>query len=152
MTTLSRAWAEKGKPFVVKTKQGRENIHAYFSVDPKHGEAMLSIIPLVNTEAMTIFLDEVAQGFPGRKILMFMDRAGWHTAKKLPVPKDITIAFLPPRSPELNPVERIWKHIRQGVMHNRVFDSLLDVLDALNESLMDLGSGDLKRICACGYL
>lgn len=152
MTTLSRAWAEKGKPFVVKAKQGRESVHAYASVDPWLGEGVLSLKPKANTEAMGDFLDEVATVFPGRKVLMFMDNAGWHTAKKLPVPPDITIAFLPPRSPELNPVERLWRHIRQGHMHNRVFDGLQQVLGALDEALKDLGSEDLKRICACGYL
>jgi putative transposase len=152
MTTLSRAWAEKGRPFVVKTRQGRENVHAYFAVDPQRGEAMLSINPLVDTETMASFLAEVRAAFPERKVLMFLDQAGWHVAKKLAVPRGITISYLPPRSPELNPVELLWRHVRQGVMHNRVFDSLAEVLDALDEALMGLGSDDLKRICTCGYL
>lgn len=152
MTTFSRAWAERGKSFVVKAKQGRESVHAYFTVDPKLGEAMLYLNPLVNTEAMASFLVEVAKAFPRRKILMFLDRAGWHVAKKLSVPRSITISPLPPHSPELNPAELLWRHVRQGVMHNRVFDSLKEVLDALDEALMGLGSDDLKRICACGYL
>jgi hypothetical protein len=101
---------------------------------------------------MGAYLDEVAAAFPGKEVPMFLDNAAWHTAKKLPVPQGITIAFLPPRSPELNPVERLWRHIRQGHMHNRVFDGLPQVLDALDEALMVLGSEDLKRICACGYL
>lgn len=152
MTTLGRAWAQKGRPFVVKAKQGREQVYAYFAADPKEGEAVLSLLPLVCAEAMNIFLEQVALAFPGRKVLMFLDRAGWHTAKKLRIPKDIMLMFLPPRSPELNPVERLWKHIRQAVMHNQVFDMLREVLAALDESLMSLGPEDLKRICACSYL
>ncbi|MET4698014.1 transposase [Constrictibacter sp. MBR-5] len=66
-----------------------------------------------------------------------MDRAGWHGTDKLDVPKNLTIILLPPRSPELNPVENVWQYLRQNWLSNRVFqdhDALLDAgCDAWNK-------------------
>ena len=58
-----------------------------------------------------------------------LDQAGWHTTAKLAVPANITILPLPPRSPELNPVENIWpdeniwQFIRNNWLSNRIFKS-----------------------------
>src|SRR3954470_9606542 len=52
---------------------------------------------------------EVAQAVaPGAHGVMLMDRAGWHRAKDLVVPDNLTLVLLPARAPELNPVENIW--------------------------------------------
>jgi len=59
-----------------------------------------------------------------------MDRAGWHVTEKLKVAKNLTILFLPSRSPELNPVENIWQYLRQNWLSNRVFDDYDAILDA----------------------
>jgi transposase len=56
------------------------------------------------------------------------DRAGWHTTGMLRVPANITIVFIPPRSPELNPQENIWQFIRQNWLSNRVFKTYDDIL------------------------
>jgi transposase len=42
-----------------------------------------------------------------------LDRAGWHTAKRLAVPSNVTLVWLPPHSPQLNPVERLWLFLRE---------------------------------------
>jgi transposase len=58
-----------------------------------------------------------------------LDRAGWHVSTKLTVPDNITLLPLPPRSPELNPVENIWQFLRDNWLSNRVFVSYEDILD-----------------------
>ncbi len=58
-----------------------------------------------------------------------MDQAGWHTSAKLNVPANITILTLPPRAPELNPVENIWQFMRDNWLSNRVFSSHDDIVD-----------------------
>ena len=57
-------------------------------------------------------------------ILMAMDGAGWHRANALTVPKNMALIFLPPYSPELNPVEHIWDSIRENSFRNKVFNSI----------------------------
>ena len=61
---------------------------------------------------------------------MFMDQAGWHTTKKLALPDNITIDFLPPRSPQCNPQEPVWKVLRRDILGNRHFNSLAEVSKA----------------------
>jgi transposase len=67
-----------------------------------------------------------------------MDKAGWHTTKQLRLPQNIIVWFLPPYSPELNPVEMIWKHIRTKYFNNRIFDTLNDVEKQLSRSLKEV--------------
>jgi transposase len=69
-------------------------------------------------------LDEISsQVAPGAHAILLLDQAGWHTTKKLAVPPNITLLPLPPRSPELNPVENVWQFIRANWLSNRVFKS-----------------------------
>ncbi len=60
--------------------------------------------------------------------LVLLDQAGWHVSKKLPVPDNITLLSLPPKSPELNPVENIWQFMRDNWLSNRVFNSYDGIL------------------------
>ena len=62
-------------------------------------------------------------------VQILLDRAGWHGAETLTVPANITLLPLPPRSPELNPVENIWQFMRQNWLSNRVFKPFKDILD-----------------------
>jgi len=75
-------------------------------------------------------LDEIAsQVAPGAHAVIMLDQAGWHTTDKLVIPDNITLLPLPPRSPELNPVENIWQFMRDNWLSNRVFPSLDQIID-----------------------
>jgi transposase len=71
---------------------------------------------------------------PARGTVLLLDRAGWHTTRELKIPKNITLLFLPSRSPELNPVENLWQFLRQTYLSNRVFQTYEDILDAACET------------------
>jgi hypothetical protein len=65
-------------------------------------------MPYCDTPAMEAHLLEISQAVdPGAHAVLILDQAGWHTSPKLDVPDNITLMPLPPRSPELNPVENI---------------------------------------------
>ena len=60
-------------------------------------------------------LEEIAsQVTPGAHAVIILDQAGWHTTAKLDIPANMTLLPLPPRSPELNPVENIWQYFRDN--------------------------------------
>jgi transposase len=61
------------------------------------------------------------------KTVICCDRAGWHTTNKLKIPKTISLFFLPPSTPEMNPIEQIWKEIRKRGFKNIMFKSLDDL-------------------------
>src|SRR5919202_6384015 len=101
-------------------------------VDPPHGEAEAFSMALEN------FAREVGAG-KGKRVLLVLDRAGWHTAKKkLKVPEGIHLEFLPSHSPELQPSERLWPLSNEGVA-NRYFEEIEELEEALVERCVALG-------------
>jgi transposase len=74
-------------------------------------------------------LDEISsQVSPGAHALLILDRAGWHTTGKLDIPANISLLPLPPRAPELNPVENIWQFMRDNWLSNRIFKSIDEIV------------------------
>ena len=81
-----------------------------------------------------------------------MDGAGWHKARTLVVPQNITILHLPPYSPELNPVERLWAYLRSHYLSNRAYKNYKHLLDAGAHAWQQLTPELLRTVCACPYL
>ena len=80
-------------------------------------------------KAMQWHLDEIsALVTPGAHAVLIIDRAGWHTTGRLEIPSNITLMFLPPRAPELNPVENIWQFMRDNWLSNRIFKTYDDIV------------------------
>jgi transposase len=110
---------------------------------PKTGEVHWLILPSVGAQAFSLALEhfarEVGAGVGKRKrILLVLDRAGWHTAKKrLRVPEGIHLEFLPSHSPELQPSERLWALSNEGVA-NRHFEEIEELEEALVERCVAL--------------
>ena len=86
------------------------------------------------------FLAEVAQRHSQDYILMVLDGAGWHRARELVTPSNMRLVFLPPYSPELNPMEHVWEEIREKWFPNLVFNSLEGVEDRLVQAVFHLES------------
>ena len=116
----------------------REYVYVFGAVSPRDGRHDSLVLPWANTEAMSLFLAEVSQRYPGEYILMFMVQAGWHKAKGLRIPPNMELAFLPPYSPELNPQEQIWDELREKYFGNKLFKSLQAVIDAVVQGLQHL--------------
>ena len=66
---------------------------------------------------------------PGTHAVLLVDQAGWHLSTRLAVPSNITIIAMPPKSPELNPVENIWQYMRDNWLSNRIFSSYENLVD-----------------------
>lgn len=80
---------------------------------------------------MQLHIDKIALNVTrGAHAVLLLDRAGWHIAGDLNWPKNITPILLPSRSPELNPVENVWQHLRANYLSNRVFETYEDIIDA----------------------
>ena len=94
------------------------------------GTGAALVLPACNSEAMQLHLDEIAiKVSPGAHAILLLDQAGWHGAKILKVPSNITLMPLPPRAPELNGQENIWQFMRQNWLSNRIFKSFDDIVD-----------------------
>ncbi len=138
ISTARRCWAPRGMRPNVPSQMVREYTYAYVAVSPHDGAMDSLIMPEVSEQAMSIFLREVSERYPGEFILMAMDGAGWHKAKTLKIPENMALIFLPPYSPELNPVEHVWDNIREDGFRNEVFNSIEAVEDQLSRCLAAL--------------
>jgi len=115
------------------------------------------MMPTADTHAMQCHLDEISKTVAGgAHAVILMDQAGWHTTPALQIPGNLSLMFLPPKSPELNPVENIWQFMRQTWLANRVSDTYDDILDAgrsawnklieLPETITSIGSRSWAQI------
>jgi transposase len=138
ISTPRRCWAPRGMRPDVPCQIVREYTYAYVAASPHDGAMDSLILPHVSEQAMSIFLREVSDRHQDEFILMVMDGAGWHKAKALSVPDNMALFFLPPYSPQLNPVEHIWESIRENGFRNQVFNSIEAVENQLMESLAAL--------------
>ena len=89
------------------------------------------VLPLVDTAAMNLHLAEIsAQIAADAHAVVILDQAGWHGAKGLRVPHNISLLPLPPDSPELNPVENLWQFLKHNFLNARIFASYDAIVDA----------------------
>jgi transposase len=103
--------------------------YIFGAICPKKGKGAGLVLPYCDTEAMNQHLKEISWAVdPGAHAVLILDQAGWHVTPKLEVPANITLLFLPPRSPELNPVENVWQFMRDNWLSNRVFADYDDIV------------------------
>ena len=152
LTSLGRSWKSKGADFEVRTKMGRESLYVFGTVTPCSGELFAATYEKSNTEAKNDFLKKFSARRAGRHVIMLLDRAGWHTTGKLEIPGNVSLVFLPPVSPQLNPIERLWKKIKTDIFHNRIHDKIADVRGVIDRALATLSNATVASICACSYL
>lgn len=145
-------WGLKGVRLVRPVCPGYKNFYVYSAVSPTSGESFHLTLPWVNIRMMNLYLEKRSAAHADRDIRLVMDRAGWHVSKDLNIPKNIKLIFLPPYSPELNPVERLWQWLRRHACRNRAFTSLTAVLDAVSEQIKNLGRDTLASLCRCNYI
>ena len=130
-------WAPYPLRPTVKAMLTHQYVYAYAAVSPMDGCVDSLVLPSVNGECMAHFLLEVARRHPDENIIMVLDGAGWHRGTMV-LPSNLKLHFLPPYSPELNPVEQLWAHLREKHFHNRAFDSLDALEDRLVNALREL--------------
>jgi transposase len=136
----------------MKVKVGYKNFYLYGAVNPKTGDHFELILPRADTQCMNIFLDEMAKNLGDKKVIFVMDGAGWHKSNDLNIPSNFTIIFLPPYSPELNPVERFWLHIKQNTIKNSIYYTLKALEDRVCDFVNQLNSNEVASICRADYM
>jgi len=151
-STTMRMWAERGKPLNVKVQQGFKNFYGYSAVCPFDGDSYSLILPNVNTINMNVYLSGLSAYLKGIKVILIMDQAGWHKSKELEKLDNITLIYLPPYSPELNPIEKLWEWLKKECIHNFFYNSLDDMEEALCVEYNKLDNDKLKKLCNCNYM
>jgi transposase len=111
-TTRRRITARGVKPIQLMLPR-YEYFWLYGAVDPSTGESLFLELPALDTPCFQAFLLEFSLAFPDTLNVLVLDGAPPHIAHALVVPENVLLFRLPPYSPELNPVERIWLDLRK---------------------------------------
>jgi transposase len=157
----ANCWAPPKERPCVPSQLIREYKTVYGAVCPETGDAFYQVYKGSNKENMSDFLKALSDKFPDRIILLVLDNASWHltqeqnskrrrknkeakvkfkTPEMLFIPDNIRIVHLPPRTPELNPIEIIWREIRKRGFKNIIFNKLKDVVDKFFEVVENMAN------------
>ena len=139
-------WCKKNIRPSVPCHHIREYRYVYGAVEPLTGESSFLVMPYCNTECMNLFLNQLSQAYSNDRILLCCDGAAWHKSKALKIPENITLFFIPPYTPEMNPIEQIWKEIRKRGFRNEVFSTLEKVIDRLCNTICSLSPAVISSI------
>ena len=121
-------------------------------MEPGADDAFALILPEVSANAMQVYLDKFAETIgPDEHVLLVLDQAGWHEAKTLRIPANITLEPLPPRSPELNPVERVWLFLKEKFLSHRLLDDYEAIVDAAAIAWNRVASEPGRFASLCSY-
>ena len=145
-------WCEKGIRPSVPCHHIREYRYVYGAVEPLTGDSCFLIMPYCNTVCMNLFLRELSCQFPDDIVLLCCDGAAWHKSKTLEVPENIILFYIPPYTPEMNPIEQIWKEIRKRGFRNEIFPTLKKVVDRLEDTICSLPSDVISHITCCNRI
>lgn len=128
-----------------------QSTYLFGAFSPINGDSFLLELPYCNTECFELFLNEFSATNPQELKVIVLDNGAFHKAKRLKVPKNILLVFLPPFSPELNPAEKMWAKFKRAFT-NRLYKSLNEISIFIQEQTKNLLKEDTKKTCAFDYV
>lgn len=151
MTRNGKTLTARGVKPICPFQQVFKSTYLFGAFSPITGDSLQLILPGCNADNFQIFLDTLSIRNPEEFKIMVLDNGAFHKAKKLRVPENIALVFLPPYSPELNPAEKMWaKYKRQFT--NLIFDSLEKLEIFMCQLVMDTTPAEINSICRYTYI
>jgi transposase len=124
------------------------------AVCPETGQAEGLLSPRLNTDVMNIFLEQFSRTLSADEhAVIVWDGAGFHRAKHLKVPENVTLVELPPYSPELNPIENLWHFLKSHHWSNRTYEDFEHLTEAADQAwkMVCLNEETIKTVCRAPY-
>ena len=147
-----RIWAKKGSKPIFYYQGEHIRCNALGAVCPSSGDFTALLMPRADTEIFQMFLDYLNKEIKDKKICLVMDNASWHKAETLNW-GNITPIYLPPYSPDFNPIEELWKVIKDrlfDIYPSRTFEQHFDKLQDVMRQLFN-NKNEVKSICKLNY-
>ena len=146
---LAKTWAKKGQTPQIKSTGKRGSI-ATLSAISKSGHLIFNLKKgRVNSDDIIKFLKQMLKQHRRRHLVVVMDRATTHRSKKVKEfinsQKRLHVFYLPPRSPEFNPDEKVWNHLKNHELKGHQ-EKNLDGLKKLSEKKLKSISKNKKKV------
>lgn len=152
---MTRQWALKGtRPPAWKQTQ-YDYLYVFGAACPQTGQTVGLTAPYLNVDTVNAFFEQFKKETDSKvHVLMIWDQAGFHTSKKIDVPENVTIVPLPPYSPQLNPIEKLWQYLRHHHWANRIYDGYDELTEAVIQAWQEvcLDAKKVKSICRARYI
>ena len=142
---IGRCLTAKGVKAKVIYQHGFKNTYLYGSYSPITGDSYVWEIDGVDSYTFEDYLTAFSKRKPKEFKIVVINNAGFHNALDIEIPENIFLLRLPPYSPELNPSEQIWQHIK-GRFKNQLFETLEDIKDWLYETVRGMDRKLIKSI------
>ena len=157
--TISHTWSPVGEqPKTLSIQRKRERVTGFGSVNPLTGQLIAGFAQSGNTRTFKKHLRKVLKTYQGKgKIIMYVDNVRFHHARILKpfleAHPELEIRYLPPYSPDLNPVERVWWYMRKCITHNRYLSALKERIAKFWQLFSNCMAPNqkLKNICVINY-
>lgn len=133
-------WIKKGESKTLQTTGKQKRLHFVGALDLKDMEILVREYETIDAEAMIRFCKDLESSVNGGELHVILDNAAAHKNRKLTeylAKSRIRLHYLPPYSPNLNPIERLWKVFRETTLYNRYFDSCWDFFAAVRGFFAD---------------
>jgi transposase len=151
ITKEGRMLTAKGVKPICVSHQVYQSTWLFGAFSPITGEHLLMEFPACNADNFQIFLEELACDNLKTLIIMALDNGAFHKAKKLKIPDNIKLVFLPPYSPELNPAEKMWAKLKRAFT-NKLFKTLEDISVFIDKAAKEINTGGVISTCAYKYI
>jgi DDE superfamily endonuclease len=115
LTVRRRRLTARGVQPIGRVQHVFEWFYVYGAVEPTTGDRFFLELPSLDSEGFQIFVDAFAAAFPDSLNLLVLDNSGAHSAQRLMLPANVRLVFLPPYCPELNPIERVWRDLKDAL-------------------------------------
>lgn len=128
-----------------------EWFYVYGAIAPTTGERFFLELPYLNANTFQLFVDAFAEAFPDSLNILLLDNSGAHTAQHIRWPAHVRCVWLPPYCPELNPIERVWRALKDEVAWEP-FADLAAQLDDVSHLLQADDAATLQSLTGYAYL
>lgn len=145
MTYMGKCLTAKGVKPVVEYRHCYSSTYLWGAYSPIDGSHCTVETETLNKQSFQYFLDTMAAHRPDEHKILVIDNAGFHSTKNLSVPENITLLNIPPYSPELNPCEQVWQHLKK-IFRNESFNNIEQLSEWLWEKIRSLTAQTIKSI------
>jgi transposase len=136
-------WAPKDEAIAIPPSSGRERVNIHGAVDLETGQTQMLEAPTVDAKSTIALLVAILAAYPSMRLIhVFLDNARYHHAKLVKQwlaaeGQRIRLHFVPPYSPHLNPIERLWGVAHKNVTHNKGYATFAEFKTAMMTFLRD---------------
>ncbi len=140
----------KGVQPLLNTNFQFESCYLFGAVEPTTGQNFILELPNLNTANFQIFVDHFSRQDPHSFHIRLLDKAAFHKTQRLKIPANVGFLFLPAYSPELNPIERFWRDLKDWLAQHQP-QSLDELSHLIITRLKEYTSTAVKSLTAFKY-